>query len=163
MSQSFSSTESYTVADVQKVIRNVTADFLMIAESTKGVETERAKKWAHDVELLAINGYLKYVDITLLSGDSEIRAIRYEVNSDASELESSRPGGVMWPLVSNPDLRIVISYTDKYDSSARESLRNKLKISWGPSTADISHSSLNSGAGRDYASNGYGIQRKDYS
>lgn len=43
MSQSFSSTESYSVADVQNVMRRVTADFIMIAESTKAVDVEQVK------------------------------------------------------------------------------------------------------------------------
>lgn len=163
MSQSFSSTESYSVADVQNVMRRVTADFIMIAESTKAVDVEQVKKWAHDVELLACNGYLKHVDLTLLSDGKEIRAIRYVVNSEAGELQTSRPGGVLWPTVPVPFLRIVISYTSAYDQTARNKLKPKLKISWSPSSADTSHSSLNSTKGRDYESNGYGIERKDFS
>lgn len=163
MSQSYSSTESYSVADIQDVIRRVTADFIMIAESTKAVEVEQVKKWAHDVELLASKGYLKHVDLTLLSNDKEVRAIRYVVNSEAGDLKSSRPGGVLWPLVPNPFLRIVISYTSAYDQVAREKLRSRLQIPWTASKADTSHSSLNSSTGRDYASNGYGIQRQDFS
>ncbi|MDE1488344.1 hypothetical protein KKI90_19075 [Xenorhabdus bovienii] len=163
MSQSYSSTESYSVADIQCVIRKITADFIMIAESSKAVEVGQVKKWAHDVELLACNGYLKHVDLTLLSNNQEIRAIRYAVNSEAGDLKSSRAGGVLWPIVPNPFLRIVISYTKSYDQAARDKLRSKLKISWTSSTADTSHSSLNSSAGRDYASNGYGVQRQDFS
>ena len=39
----------------------------------------------------------------------------------------------------------------------------KLKINWVPSTVDLSHSTLTSNANRDYVSNGYGMQRKDFS
>ncbi|MGC6061447.1 hypothetical protein [Enterobacter kobei] len=163
MSQSFSSTESYSVADVQNVMRRVTADFIMIAESTKAVEVEQVKNWAHDVELLACHGYLKHVDLTLLSDGKEVRAIRYVVNSEAGGLHSSRPGGVLWPTVPAPFLRIVISYTSAYDQAARERLRAKLRIAWSPTSADTSHSSLNSTKGRDYESNGYGIERKNFS
>ena len=163
MSQSFTSSESYSVADIQNVIRKVTADFLMIAESTRAVEVERAKKWAHDVELFARNGYLKQVDLTLLSNGKEVRAIRYTTKTEGGELESSRPGGVLWPEVAGAELRIVISYTKAYDQSAREKLRSSLQIPWTTSTADISHSSLGSTAGRGYSSNDYGIQRQDFS
>jgi hypothetical protein len=39
---------------------------------------------------------------------------------------------------------------------------NKLKIGWVPSYADTSHATLLASGGRDYASNGWGLQRKDF-
>jgi hypothetical protein len=35
-------------------------------------------------------------------------------------------------------------------------------VSWGATSADTSHYSLNAGTGRDYASNAFGVQRKDF-
>ncbi|MEX0619124.1 MAG: hypothetical protein WDZ76_00505 [Pseudohongiellaceae bacterium] len=162
MSQTYSATESYTTADVEVVMRRVTADFVMIASSTGAITEERARNWAHDVELLAKKGYLNAVDITLLSNGVEQKATCYTVNPESGELTMSRPGGVLWPKVQNPDLRIVLSYTNSYDSSAREDMRNKLRISWRPTLVDTSHSSLKFNANRSYTSNGYGMQRKDF-
>ena len=50
-----------------------------------------------------------------------------------------------------------------YDNAAKEKMSPKLKINWVPSTVDLSHSTLTSNANRDYVSNGYGMQRKDFS
>ena len=74
----------------------------------------------------------------------------------------SRPGGVLWPRVAAPYFRIVLSYTNAYTDAARERMRGRLKIPWVPTSADTSHSGLKLSGGRDYASNGWGLQRKDY-
>lgn len=162
MSSTTTNTETYSTTDIEIVLRRVTADLVMIAASTRGWTEERAREIAHDVELLARKGYLKSVDVTLLSGGVEKMATRFEVNTSAGTLSMSRPGGVMWPSVQDPDLRVILEYTDDYTAIAREMLANKLKRQWTPTSTDTSHSSLTSGLGRDYASNGYGIQRKDF-
>lgn len=154
--------ETYTVADVEIVMRRFSADIVMIATSSAAITEAKARDYAHDVELLAKTGYLEAVDLTLLSGGVEIRATRYEVNTSSSELAMSRPGGVLWPRVSNPEFRIVLLYADEYTDAARERMRSKLKIGWGPCYADTSHSGLTRNGGRDYASNAWGLQRKDF-
>lgn len=162
MSYTCSATETYSVTDVEIVTRRVTTDFIMIAGSTGAVTEDRARDWGNDIEVLAKNGFLKAVDLTLLSGGIEIRAVRYDVNTQTGNLTMSRPGGVLWPKVSNPELRIILYHTDLYDSIAKEKLKTKLRIPWTPTTVDTSHSTLKNGANRDYASNGYGMQRKDF-
>lgn len=162
MSQTFSSTETYSVSDIEIVMRRVTTDLVMIAGSTGAITEEKARTWGHDIELLCKFGYLKMVDLTLLSSGIEKRATRYEVNTQSRELIMNRPGGVLWPKLPNPELRIVLYYTDAYDTTAKENMRGRLKVSWVPSSADTSHSSLRTIAGRDYASNGYGMQRRDF-
>jgi DhnA family fructose-bisphosphate aldolase class Ia len=52
-------TETYSVADIEIVIRRVTADLIMIATSTGGWTEALAREYAHDIELLAKKGYLK--------------------------------------------------------------------------------------------------------
>lgn len=59
-------------------------------------------------------------------------------------------------------LRIVLSYNDSYTPQAREKMSGKLKGKWTTSHDDISHSQLTQTGGREYASNGYGMERKDY-
>ena len=162
MSQTRTATATYTVVDIENVIRRVKADLVMIADSTGAWTAANAADYAHDVEVLAKAGYLKWVDLTLLSNGVEVKAVRFEVDTDAGSLTTSRPGGVLWPKVSGPHLRIVLSYTDAYTSEAREATKGKLKIGWVPSYDDTSHASLMSSGGRNYASNAYGMQRKDW-
>lgn len=163
MSQTYSATETYSVADVEVVMRRLTADLVMIAGSSGAVTEDKARDWGHDIEVLAKNGYLLMVDLTLMSNGIEQKAARFEVNTEASDFTMSRPGGVLWPKLPNPDLRIVLYYTAEYDTAAKEKMGNKLRIGWVPTCVDTSHSSLTSSTSRDYASNGYGMHRKDFS
>jgi hypothetical protein len=162
MSQTRTSTATYTVVDIENVVRRVKADLVMIADSTGAWTAGKAADYAHDIEVLAKAGYLKWVDLTLLSNGVEVKAVRFEVDTEAGSLTTSRPGGVLWPKVSHAHLRIVLSFTDAYTSEAREATKGKLKISWVTSYDDTSHASLMSSGGRNYASNAYGMRRKDW-
>jgi hypothetical protein len=64
--------------------------------------------------------------------------------------------------VDSPDLRVVVWYTDSYTDDERAMLKEKLKVNWGPTTADTSHTELKAGGGRDYMSNGWAMERKDF-
>jgi hypothetical protein len=59
-------------------------------------------------------------------------------------------------------VRVVLRYTDNYTPIAKAMLSDKLKVSWTATSADPSHASLRAGGGREYASNAFGIQRKDF-
>jgi Bacterial HORMA domain family 1 len=155
-------TYTYTMADVETVVRRFTADLVMIAQSSGAITEARARDYAYDVEVLAKKGYLKKVDLTLFSGLVEQRATQYTVNTQSGDLVMSRPGGVMWPRVASPYLRIVLSYSDSYTAAAKEQMRSTLKNTWTPTSDDISHSTLAASGGRDYASNAFGMQRKDF-
>lgn len=162
MSYTESATYTYSVVDIEVVMRRFSADIVMIAQSSQAITEATARDYAHDAEVLAKNGYLRMVDLTLFDGSKEIRATQYVVNTNAGDLTTSRPGGVMWPRVASPYLRITLYYTDSYDASAREALRKTLRINWVPSSADTSHSGLAQSGSRDYASNGWGMQRRDF-
>ena len=162
MTSTTTETYTYTNTDIEKVMRRFTADIVMIAQSTLAITEAKARDYAYDMEALAKNGYLKKVDLTLFSGLVEVRATQYTVNAAGDDLTTSRPGGVMWPRVASPELRIIVFYTDAYDAAARESMKPKLKIGWVPTTADTTHEGLAASGGRDYASNGWGLQRKDF-
>ena len=163
MSSSYSSTATYTFADIEKVVCNFRTDLLMMADSSKAMTQEKARQYASDVECLAKNGYLEKVDVTLLDWfGTEVRAVTYGVDTQSGSMTGSRPGGVRWPHTQLGSIRVVISPTAAYDAAASEKLREKLELSWGTTSVDISHSGLQSGTGRDYASNGFSMQRKDY-
>ena len=154
-------TYSYTNTDVEAVVRRITADLVMIAISSGAETEETARKWAHDIELLAKNGYLKTVDVTLLSYGVEKQAVRYSVD-ETGGLSNDRPGNARWPKVTGAVLRIVLSYTSAYTQSAREKMADRMKTGWSPSYADTSHSTLSKSGGREYSSNNFGMQREDY-
>ncbi|MFG0766851.1 hypothetical protein ACF8Q9_08250 [Pseudomonas sp. TYF_15] len=162
MSQTATRTETYSVADIETVMRRVKMDLMMIASSTGAVTEERAKDWAHDIELLAKGGYLKSVDVTILSNGQELKATRFTIDSESGSLSDERPGDSLWPRCPDGHLRIVLSYNSRYDAAAKQKLTPKFKREWSPSSADITHKSLASKPGREYSSNGYGVQRKDY-
>jgi hypothetical protein len=164
MTQTRSATVSatYTVVDIERVVRRVKADLIMIADSTGGWTSEKASHYSHDVELLAKAGYLDYIDVTLFSNGIEVKATRFDVDTDAGGLTCSRPGGVLWPKVVAPYVRMVLGYSTTYTADAREAFKGQLKINWSPTNADTSHNALNSAGGRDYASNAYGMQRRDW-
>jgi hypothetical protein len=164
MSFTFAETQtySYTITDIETVVRRFTADIVMIAQSSQAITEAKARDYAHDVEALAKKGYLKKIDLTLFSGAAEFCATQYVVDTTAGDITMSRPGGVMWPRVPDPYLRIVLSYTNAYDATAKQAMKSTLRINWTPTDADTSHSSLTRSGGRSYASNGWGMQRRDY-
>jgi hypothetical protein len=162
MTSTATATVSYSVTDVENVVRRFLADIVMIATSSRSISEGVAREYAHDVQVLATGGYLAKVDVTLLSGSLEVRAATYLLNTSAGDLTMSRPGGVQWPQVTNAYLRIVLYYSGSYTSAAREQVKPKLKQTWTSTDANTSHSGLAPTGGRDYASNGFGMQRKDY-
>src|SRR5882762_1909165 len=98
----YTATETYSVTDIEATFRRFRSDIFMIADSTKAITRENAEEYAHDAEFLAKHGYLAHVDVTLLSAGVERKAARYTVNEDAGNLETSRPGGVLWPQMDAP-------------------------------------------------------------
>lgn len=164
MSGTSSSTKtySYTNEDVTKVVRRFTADLLMIASSTKGMTEEEATKYGHDVEYLAQRGFLKFVDVTLLDNGAEVTASQYLVRAGTNDLVPSKPGGVLWPAVGSPKVRIVLRYTDTYSQAEKDAAKPNLRFTWTSTDANLNHPSLQASDARDYSSNGYGISRKDF-
>lgn len=159
----YSSTSTYTVADVEKVMRSVKADLIMIASVTKAMTEDDAANYAHDIELLAKKNYLDFVDVTLMKDSSEVCAIKYEFQTEGAS-GTERPGGVLWPLTPRAQggrIRIHLRYSDTSSAEKRGEL--PLKVSWEPATTDTSHKDLTSSAGRGYSSNGFGTNRKDFS
>lgn len=161
MSQTATQTSTYTTTDIEAVMRRMTADLVMIASSSGAVTEAHARDWAHDIEVLAKNGYLHSVDLTLYSHGVEKQATRFYVN-ESGGLANDRPGNARWPKVDGARLEIVLVHHAHYDKPAQEKLANKMKLPWTDTTVDISHSQLTQSGGREYSSNSYGMQRKDY-
>ncbi len=155
-------TATYTKVDIENVVRRLKADFVMIAASTGAWSEKEANDYAHDIEVLATNGYLASVDLTLMDGSTEYKAVQYHVNTDAAGITGSRPGGVVWPKIFGATLRIIVFHTSAYDAAAQQKAAGRLRKSWTNTTVDTTHSTLSAGGGRDYASNAYGLTRKDW-
>ncbi|MDP2128271.1 MAG: hypothetical protein Q8K97_12930 [Pseudohongiella sp.] len=162
MSYSATQTTTYTTTDIEAVVRRITADLVMIASSSEAVTEAKARDWAYDIELLAKNGYLKFADITLMSNGVEQKAARFYVN-DSGSLTNQRPGNARWPKIPGARLRIILTYNESYTQQAEEKISGKFKINWTATSDDISHSQLSQVGGREYSSNGYGMERRDYS
>lgn len=159
----YSSTSTYTVADVEKVMRSVKADLIMIASTTKAMAESDAVNYAHDIEVLAKKNHLEYVDVTLMNGSAEVRAIKYEFQTEGA-MGMERPGGVLWPLTPKDRggrIRIHLRYSDS--SSAEKRAELSLRTAWVTASTDTSHKDLTSSVGRGYSSNGFGTNRKDFS
>lgn len=163
MSSTATSSYTYTTTDVEKVVRRLRADLTMIAQNTGAISENEAREYAEDIEALAKRGFLKKVDLTLLSDGKEVKAAVYTVNDQGGDLTAAAPGGVTWPRVNAPYLRIVLSHTPAYTAQEKEAMRPRLNINWTPTSVDLSHSNLTAVGGRDYMSNGWAMQRKDYS
>jgi hypothetical protein len=161
-SSSFTGTSTFSVADIEAVMKNLKADFRMIAQSSNAITEAKADDYSHDVQELATAGYLKKVNLMLFSNGVEKYAVEYTPNTDAGGLTSSRPGGVNWPRVENAKLEIVLSHNKSYDAEAEKTMRNKLRINWVSTSMDTSHSTLTHSSGRDYTSNSYGMNRRDF-
>lgn len=152
-------TETYTETDIEIVVRRFQADLIMIAQSSRAITEDKARDYAHDVEVFAKHECLDGVDITLFSGAQEIEKARYTVDTNTRNLAMERPGGVMWRHVPNAIFRIVLIGPKNYDKAR---LQNRLKINWSPTDADIYHSSLNPISERYYVSNGWTLHREDF-
>ena len=162
MTYTRATTNTYTTTDVEDVLRKMRADFNMIGQSTGAISFDKIDDYMHDITLLAINGFLRKVDITQLKYGVESKAIQYTLKENESSKETDFPGGVVWPNDPISDIRVVLSYNESYTSQQRENLRGQLVIPWAPTNADLEHSTLSQSGGREYSSGSYVAIRKDY-
>jgi hypothetical protein len=155
--------ETYTVADIGKVIDCIAADLDMNSQSTGLLSRETVKSYAADVRLLAQRGYLREANIVLKnSAGMIIKAAKYEVSTDASILKAQRPGNNLWPRTPGGELSIVVQYSPKFTAltaAQLQALAEDLGTTWSTSTTDLSFPSLTRTADRTYVSNGWGVTK----
>ena len=158
--------ETFTIADVGKVIDCVAADLDMNSQSTGLLTRDLVKAYAADVKTLAQNGYLVEVNIVLFDASgTPIRAAKYEVSTDGSLLKAQRPGNNLWPRTPNGELAIVVKYSQKWINLTdlqRTTFQKTLAVGWGTSTTDLSFPSLARSLDRTYVSNGWGVTKTNY-
>jgi hypothetical protein len=159
--------ETYTVADIGKVIDCIAADLDMNAQSTGLLSRDTVKSYAADVRLLAQRGYLREANIVLHNTFGVvIKAAKYEVSTDASTLTAQRPGNKLWPPTPGGELSIVVQYSPKFtalNTSQKEALTGELNTTWTASTTDLSFPALTRASDRSYVSNGWGVTKSVFS
>jgi len=163
MTYSESLTQTYTIADIGKVIDCFATDLDMTSQSTGLLNRDLVRKYAADVKAKAQKGYLLEANIVLRDAvGNVIRAAKYEVNTDAGSLVASRPGNNRWPATSGGELSIVLRNSQKWHDltdSQRTLFNESLNINWVPSNTDLSFPSLTRYADRSYVSNGWGVTK----
>jgi hypothetical protein len=166
MSSTGTLTQTYSVADIGKVIDCIAADLDMNSQSTGLLTRDLVKMCAADVRTLAQKGYLLEANIVLYDPSGEpIRAAKYEVSTDASTLTAQRPGNNLWPRTPSGQLSIVVRYSQKWrdlTEAQRVAFGQTLSTGWTTSNTDLSFPSLTRSADRNYVSNGWGVTKSVY-
>lgn len=166
MSYSESLTQTYSVADIGKVIDCFAADLDMNSQSTGLLTRDLVKQYAADVKSMAQKGYLLEANIVLRDSAKEvIRAAKYEVSTDASTLTAHRPGNNRWPQTPSGELSVVVRYSQKWHDltdSQKSTFRQTLSTGWTTSNTDLSFPSLTRSSDRNYVSNGWGVIKSVY-
>jgi len=166
MSQSETKSQTYTIADIGKVIDCFAADLDMTSQSTGLLARSIVKQYAADVKEMAQKGYLAEVNIVLkTSAGTVIRAAKYEVSSDGATLTASRPGNSRWPTTPDGELSVVVRKSQKWRNltdSQRAAFNGTLTISWITSSTDLSFPALTRYGDRNYVSNGWGVTKSAY-
>jgi hypothetical protein len=159
-------TQTYTIADIGKVIDCFAADLDMTSQSTGLLNRDLVKQYAADVKAMAQQGYLLEANIVLKdSAGNVIRAAKYEVNTDAGSLTASRPGNNRWPATPGGELVVVVRNSQKWRNltdAQRAAFNGTLSISWVSSSTDLSFPALTRHADRSYVSNGWGVTKSVY-
>lgn len=166
MSYTESVTQTYTIADIGKVIDCFAADLDMTSQSTGLLSRDLVKQYATDVKAMAQRGYLVEANIVLTDAAGNIiRAAKYEVSTDATSLSASRPGNNRWPATPGGELSIVLQNSQQWHDlteSQRAAFDKTLGTSWIPSNTDISFPGLTRYTDRNYVSNGWGVKKSVY-
>ena len=168
MSLTATRTNTYTVADIRKVVDNFAADFSMMAQATGLRTRESVAATVSDLKILAEKGFL--IDVSLYLFDKEgnkIRATQYKVSDSASGWQSERPGNNLWPRTEGGSLKVLGNVSSAWwnmsDDARKAFIRdNGMNHPWSPATWDTSLTGLASSQGQKYASNGYGWERTNY-
>jgi hypothetical protein len=166
MSYSESLTQTYSVADIGKVIDCIAADLDMNSQSTGLLTRDLVKQYSADVKALAQKGYLLEANIVLQDSSGQvIRAAKYEVSTDASTLTAQRPGNNRWPRTPSGQLNIVVRYSNKWHgltAAQKAAFSQTLSTEWTTSSTDLSFPSLTRSVDRNYVSNGWGVTKSVY-
>lgn len=163
MTETYSQSHTYTIADVGKVLDCFAADLDGMSQSTGLRTRENTKAVAADVKLMAQRGYLSEVNVYLKNADGQtIRAAKYQVTTDAGFLTASRPGNYLWPRTPGGRLCVHVTYSEEWwrESDVRKAdFKLRLIQTWGTLDLDTSFPMLRRQLDRNYVSNGFGLMK----
>lgn len=152
-------TSTYTKTDIRKVFECFHADLSMLAQRTGTMCKSEVDNIAHDVLIFAEYKCLSVVHIQLRdSGGNLINAHEYKPN-ERMYRNSARPGGNSWPHDPTGNLAVILSYSD---GEIVEQIKKLLRITWSPTNFSTDYSRMKTLEPRQYASNGYGLERITY-
>jgi hypothetical protein len=161
ISDTYSESHTYTIADVGKVLACFAADFDGMGQSTGLRAREDTKAVTADVKLMAQCGYLFEINIYLMDAFGRtIRAAKYQVTTNAGELTASRPGNYLWPRTPGGQLCVHVTYSEEWwrESTTRKAaFMQRLIQTWGTLALDTSFLMLRRQLDRNYVSNGFGL------
>lgn len=156
-------TQTFTIADIGKVIDCIAADLDMNSQSTGLLTRDQVRSYAADVKVMAQNGYLLEANIVLYGSNGEpIRAAKYEVSTDGSLLKAQRPGNNLWPRTPGGELAVVVRYSQKWrdlTDAQRAAFKQTLTSGWTTSNTNLSFPKLSRSVDRTYVSNGWGVTK----
>lgn len=159
-------TQSYTVADIGKVIDQFAADFDMAHQSTGLRTREDVRMTTGDVKRMAERGFLSAVNLYLQDGNGRIPvATKYEVSTNGGALTASRPGNMLWPRTPGGTLALLVEYSPAWwglPENKKAEFKKELKVQWGTSNIDPSFPGLSRSVDRSYVSNGYALNKSVY-
>jgi hypothetical protein len=158
-----SSTRTFTIADVGKVLDCFAADLDGMGQSTGLRTRENTKAVAADVKVMAQQGYLAEVNLYLNDAQGKtIRAAKYVVSTNGASLTASRPGNYLWPRTPGGQLNVHVTFSQTWwmlTDPQKTSFRQRLGLQWGILNLDTSFPMLIRHNDRNYVSNGFGLQK----
>jgi hypothetical protein len=168
MSTTGTLTNTFTTADIRKVIEHFAADFSMMVLFTGLHSREYVTKVAHDLNVFA--DFRCITEVKLMLKDkvgNKLNASVYKISEAATGWTCERPGNNNWPRTPDGTLLVIGTMTQTWHvktDAEKAAFRQKqgLNWPWNPTTQDVSVLGMTATAGQTYASNGYGIQRTNY-
>ena len=165
MSYTESLTQTYTIADIGKVIDCFAADLDMTSQSTGLLTRTLVKQYAADVKAMAQKGYLVEANIVLKDSAGE-RDPCGQVRSIHRRRDSHRQSTRKQPLAAqrrDGELSIVVRNSQKWHDltdSQRAAFRRDSEHILDTSNTDLSFPALTRSADRNYVSNGWGVTQE---
>jgi hypothetical protein len=168
MSTTATQSNTYTVADVRKVVENFAADFSMMSLATGLRSRDDVARTVADLRAFAEDGHLVEVKLILKdAGGNKLRGASYRVSQSALGWTSDRPGNNLWPRTPGGVLWVIATLGSQWNSMTLDQkraykTRRGFNYPWDPTLEDTSFSGLTASYAQRYASNAYGFQRINY-
>lgn len=131
-----SATTPYT--SVLHITRKVQADFLAIGDTYAYFTEKYAQDVIHDIRIFIDEEVIDKVQfVWKASGTTRVLdALRYIIVDGEAGLADDRPGGIRYnPALASADFNVRVTYNARWakmDETERNSIREKLTLSWGP-------------------------------